>query len=696
MLRCTKFPTEDVRILRLKQKGLCEACTGDHAKSECPAQRNNLSFACTYCGSKKHISAVCLVNRTNPSNQAQVSQNHMGIVINQASLSASTLIPSMSMIIYDKDQKGLLVRCMLDPGSQSSYISDSLRQRLKLSNDLPTRQCNIKTFMGTTEKKYGVAQCICHLTPINKVEATFLVDKDFDVDYYVPGISEIITELKKYHKLADSFYTHDLQEDDKLRNFDCLIGADLMTYITPLSSVHIGASTALQVSDGLILMGDVHQYVPQLNQSLVDDNLTAYKEPKEDRLINFMLNPSENYFNPIEYAKSDSDIDLKVENLFKIESLGIKEEELAQTVKDKVKQFEDSIEFKNVHYYIDLPFKDEISQVTSNWKIAKSAMHRVYNDLLSKNLVQAYTTVFDQQLASGIIEELHITESEYDDYHFIAHHPVIKTEAQVTTKVRPVFSCSYKSHATVCSLNRACFEGIDLLTNLVQLLLQFQQNQYVLLGDIEKAFLQILLKAERDQNKFCFFWQDEHAIKVYRYRSIIFGLNVSPFVLNRVIQNHLKHYPLSTSIKALKECFYVDNFVFSTSNEEELLQVYEESRKIMAEGGFNLQSFVSNHTFLQQIFHKENTATQHSALEEKVLGYLYDPVSDEISLSPVSLKTNADRKPTKREILGKISKVFDPLSLILPVTVKGKTLMKQIWAEGTGWDESVSDSAAKM
>ena len=44
---------------------------------------------------------------------------------------------------------------------------------------------------------------------------------------------------------------------------------------------------------------------------------------------------------------------------------------------------------------------------------------------------------------------------------------------------------------------------------------------------------------------------------------------------------------------------------------------------------------------------------------------------------------------TKRKILSEISKLYDPLSLTLPVTIQSKILMRDIWALKVEWDENL-------
>jgi hypothetical protein len=76
-----------------------------------------------------------------------------------------------------------------------------------------------------------------------------------------------------------------------------------------------------------------------------------------------------------------------------------------------------------------------------------------------------------------------------------------------------------------------------------------------------------------------------------------------------------------------------------------------------------------------------------------------DPLGSRVS-TPEGLldvtRIECDQVPlppmTKREMLSDLSKIFDPLGLIAPVTFKLKLVMQQAWVEGVDWDTPLSDS----
>ena len=66
----------------------------------------------------------------------------------------------------------------------------------------------------------------------------------------------------------------------------------------------------------------------------------------------------------------------------------------------------------------------------------------------------------------------------------------------------------------------------------------------------------------------------------------------------------------------------------------------------------------------------------HGSMYEKVLGYLYNPLEDSMQLKRLEINGSAN---TKRSILAEASKIFDPLSVTIPVTVILYLQKKYVW-----------------
>ena len=265
----------------------------------------------------------------------------------------------------------------------------------------------------------------------------------------------------------------------------------------------------------------------------------------------------------------------------------------------QIDRFSKSIEFKDGHYHVALPWKDDlIGQVRSNSDIALAVLDRVNNKLNRKGLFSQYIDVFQQQLDNDVIEEFHVTPENYHKHIWIPHRPVIKTDSQCTTKIRPVFNCSLRVNNSI-SLNMASYQGVNLMSKLLDLLLKFRCNLYTLISDIKKAFLMIRLSKLEDKNRFCFFLFKDGFLRTFRYNTIIFGYVASPFILNYIIKFHVSQFIRDKVSEVLLSRFYVDNLLFCTNHINVLQNMYSESQDRMQQGGFELRSWSSNHAPLQ-------------------------------------------------------------------------------------------------
>ena len=78
---------------------------------------------------------------------------------------------------------------------------------------------------------------------------------------------------------------------------------------------------------------------------------------------------------------------------------------------------------------------------------------------------------------------------------------------------------------------------------------------------------------------------------IARFCRVVFGVASSPFLLNATIKQHLQKYANGNPelVKALLNSLYVDDMTSGESTIEREFDLFVKSRKIMAEGGFNLR-----------------------------------------------------------------------------------------------------------
>jgi len=204
----------------------------------------------------------------------------------------------------------------------------------------------------------------------------------------------------------------------------------------------------------------------------------------------------------------------------------------------------------------------------------------------------------------------------------------------------------------------------------------------------------VKLSLEADRNKFTILWRDrDGTLLAFRYTTIVFGLASSPFILQQVIRHHLRNYADDKCLEILKHSMYVDNLYFTDNNPENLLTLYQQSYSRMLEGGFQLRSWLSNSVIMSERFRDDNSASSSENCCERLLGYRYFSKTDKMQIN--DFDTNDSPRVTKRTILSYVSRIFDPLGLSLPLLVRAKLLIKELWLLKVGWDDILSEEIVK-
>lgn len=602
-------------------------------------------------------------------------------------------------VCFGKTSK--FVNFLVDSGSQRSYIKESLAKGiLRNSRHLVVKKYELKTFVGKTIKP--LAELLVRVENLegHKIHVPVLLDDAFEIKLRLPDLDKAIRNISEA-----GFVLHDDSLYSPHQNIvlEGLLGIDAIQYLGKLCTVDVLNGTAFMTDRGIIPFGNVDNF---LKPSEIKPFINNYLENKElnfteiveqysvsSTYVNFVLHPQNTYVDVLENVFAETNVERNIDKLYNLEQLGISDSEKSNTYDEKmVEKFSESVVFKNGSYYVEMPWKaDVIKNVPSNYKIAIAVLNRVVHTLNNKGLLNDYINVFKDQLKEGIIERIYVPPDEFEKYHWIPHRAVIKDGPQSTTKLRPVFNCSLRANGAP-SLNDACYAGVNMLSSLLSLILYFRSNNYILLADIRKAFLMINLSLEEDKNKFCFFMYENNKLISYRYKTLIFGLNVSPFILSFILKKHAEKFADDFCTRVLKNNFYVDNLVISHNSVESLTAAYKTTLARMKGGNFDLRSWVSNSTELNATFQNDGVFVEHKTNIENLLGYKYCYESDSIKIAENKIEKFVN---TKRELLSQTSKTFDPLGLITPVLIKAKLLVQVCWEKKVGWDEPIPEDVKK-
>ena len=157
----------------------------------------------------------------------------------------------------------------------------------------------------------------------------------------------------------------------------------------------------------------------------------------------------------------------------------------------------------------------------------------------------------------------------------------------------------------------------------------------------------------------------------------------SPFLLAATIKYHLNTAETPVA-KKIANNMYVDNVITGVSTPKEAGQFYEEAKPLFQSSSTNLREWASNcDEFLQSIPESDKIAGN----KMKVLGTTWDMNSDSLFISGCDI--SASPVTTKREALQFISKIYDPLGFLSPVTLNGKLFIQEQWQQELDWDETL-------
>ena len=700
---CKAYASLEARQKRCVEIGLCSLCTqSNHLTDSCFGKSNKLRFPCKNCNSQKHVLAMC--------DQKRVTRFENTNVCLSTNLQKQSnyLLPILAMRMQGHNGKVIKFNCLLDTASSRSYVSKAISDQLELNKDLcKSVDYQVKTFLGSGVKSLEETSINVFMPSGRYLVRSILVDNEFNVDLNVRGLKTAIDNIKKLNKVLASNYDEPVQG---------LIGADILQFIKELKIVPCMHGSAFSVATGIIPFGDTNHFlypgqVPveakscysELNFKTV---VSEFPEP-ESKHVNFCLNPKRSFEDPaapffpeasVERNIDNSTVAANLESMFNCESIGIIEgpDSISNYDTEKIKEFERGIEIINGQVHVELPFHDNVDDVPSNHNISLKICELVSNKLEAKGKLEDYNQLFFDQVNEDMIEEFECLPENFSKYNWIPHHPVYKDDATSTFPARPVFNCSLKSDKSKPSLNEASYKGINLMQDMAALIMKFRTNNYTLLGDLKKAFLQIKLKLLKDKNRFCFFLKVGDKLRCFRYKTIIFGYCTSPFILNYVLKYLANQSPQDGCTEMIRNNFFVDNLATTHNDISVLTELYKTCVDRMDKYHFDLRSCNSNDPSLVELMKKDGKYIAHGCDYDKVLGYRYSGAEDKMKLASVNIDINAN---TQRKLLSESPKIFDPIGLVTPVTVRSKTLLSSQWSsraeKGPHWDKVISTEDSK-
>lgn len=276
----------------------------------------------------------------------------------------------------------------------------------------------------------------------------------------------------------------------------------------------------------------------------------------------------------------------------------------------------------------------------------------------------------------GHMEQIY---ENHESGYYTPHHGVI------TNKFRVVFNASAKTTLGT-SLNETQMVGEKLQRDLFLILLNFRKFKFGVIADIEKMYRQILIhRDDRKYQKILWRPSEKEPVRTYQLKTVTYGQACAPHCAIRALMqcaiDHETQFPMGASI--VRNCFYVDDLLAGANSQVDLDKIKNEVTSLLKCGGFNITKWKTNGNFHEKI--------DLSLYEEQsVLGLYWDLTTDQFKFKIKVEESEESIMWTKRLVLSKLGKMYDPNGFIGPVIMKGKIIIQDLWKDKLDWDTQIS------
>ncbi|XP_045541631.1 uncharacterized protein LOC123723122 [Papilio machaon] len=562
-------------------------------------------------------------------------------------------------VVNPETNKKQKARCLLDSGSQATFITKSLKERLGL-NVIPTKAVPIMG-MSNTPRGFISERSVVRL---QSTTGRFNVTQACAV---IPELTENIPHrlinIKHFNipaniLLADpSFNTSSPVE--------IIIGADLFWQIIGSEERSLGPK------------------LPMLRNSQLGWLITGplYIDNELQRVDCHLVTNNTN-------DNSGDTLNYKLSRFWELEELP-KRPLLSDSEKMCEAHFQEhTIREGNGRFCVRIPLKQPPNVLGDSYQLARRrflSLERKFRK--NPALKKAYCEFIEEYKNLGHCSE---TLDPPVGGHYLCHHAVLSDRSE-STKLRVVFDGSAPTTSGV-SINDIQFTGPKVQDALLSILLRFRTHKYVLAGDIDKFFRQVLMH-EDDRNLQLILWREapDQPLVTLKLNTVTYGFTSASYLSTKCLWMLGQDCSDPKIKEIIQNDFYCDDLLTGANTKEELIFILNAVISKLKSGCLNLRKFRSN---APEIFPKSTLDLQANlSLSDatSALGLGWSPPEDVLQFTIEAPTADTVSKSTKRSILSSSFSIFDPLGLLAPCTVQPKMLLQQLWKRGLDWDEPVPE-----
>ena len=605
---------------------------------------------------------------------------------------SSVMLPVVKIPVKSGKLSSHQVYALLDSGSSDNFITVGILQHL--THYLLMKNVNLEVTQLGGRRARNAKRVRIHMTCRGHEISLDAYTVDFLLE--VPSYS-LPWGINRLDRLNDNF-------PRPPTNIDLLIGnVDMWKILKGRPS---------RISTTLVLLPTLWGMVP----TGADEEQTVAPLPNDEQEKEEEDTVSEENVKAQTFLSGTEKLAQVLERMWKLEEfpLDMSGGDMSRDEVLAVERIEKHLRFdeKRGRFITGLLWREE-PDLVNNFGAAKTRLDSLLRKLRKdKELCAAYTSAMQEFFDLGSAEEV-IDTNPRDPARrnvFYLPHRAVYDATRASTKCRPVFDASAKT-ATGQSLNSCLLAGPPLQLSILSIQLRFRLRPIAVVGDISKMFLNIDVRTE-DRDYLRFLWKDPLDIhgepKIFRFTSLIFGATDSPFqaitCLQKLVKDTLAKPDLDPETRhachIIQNDTYVDDLTTGGNTPEEVLEKLAALIHLLGVAHFFVKKWASNSSKILASLPDDtcsptepvdlNRGFDAVSLPISTLGVRWWPKEDYLVFDQFD-QLKEENEDSKTSVASLLAKVFDPLGLVSPFTLKARQVMKETFIDKINWKEPLTE-----
>ena len=314
------------------------------------------------------------------------------------------ILQTVPAVLGGSNGKSKVVRCFLDSGSQTSFVKQSVVEELGL--DGPSVRISVSGFGGKQDKASLRKKILCTLAPVDRPKCSLEFEALTTSEICHPDDAAEVIPANWAH-LKDVNFPEEFPRERK--PIDVLIGLDFYYSFVTRDIVKADPSEPVAICTifGWVLCGPTGS-------------------PSEESTLSMNV-----------HIATNEQLNQTLRLFWNLESIGIKSDEkpvLNKTEETVLNNFKETLDFKDGHYEVSIPWKENPMTLKNNYIQAERRLYSLEKRVLeSQSKAKIYQDAINQYIEDGIAEEVPANEVIPVDGRTVfypPHHAIIWEDPQ--------------------------------------------------------------------------------------------------------------------------------------------------------------------------------------------------------------------------------------------------------------------------